>query len=275
MYYREFNLPETGLYLYESKHQRRNRITKHHHKIFQILYALDGSGKISLDDKLYDFSQNQIAFIVPYTNHSIESHAKLTVLVLSFREESIKRMINGDLFRVVKKESYVHELSPFAASEIRLLLKKILYEQQHLDVISAYAIPIYLMNVLMILERSKSEVQYADANILRAERMRAYLESHYFQGITTKDLAAMFEISSRYVNEIFKERFRTTPMQYLNSVRIDRAKHLLVETDKDIVTICFEVGFENMSTFYRSFKNLVGISPNKYRDGYRLSGREE
>jgi AraC-like DNA-binding protein len=157
------------------------------------------------------------------------------------------------------------------ASEIKLHLKKMLFEQRNQDRISTYAILVSLMNVLILLERSRTTVSYTDANTLRAERMRSYLETHYFSDITTKDLAALFEISVRYVNDIFKERFNTTPMQYLNNVRIDRAKDLLVETDKDIATICFEVGFENISTFYRSFKNVMGISPNKFREMHALS----
>jgi AraC-like DNA-binding protein len=271
VYYRDFSLPETGLFIYESKHQNGGLVAKHHHKIYQILYAIAGAGTITLDDKAYHFGQNQISFIVPYTNHSIESHSKLTVLVLSFREESLTAMITPDFFRLLKKESFVLELNPVVASDIKLHLKKMLFEQRNQDPFSTYAILNSLMNVLITLERSRTTVSYTDANTLRAERMRSYLETHYFRDITTKDLAALFEISVRYVNDIFKERFKTTPMQYLNNVRIERAKVLLRETDKDIVTICFEVGFENISTFYRSFKNVMGISPNKFREMHPLS----
>ncbi|WP_019119596.1 AraC family transcriptional regulator [Brevibacillus massiliensis] len=271
MSYSEFILPETGLLIYESKHQNGGLVAKHHHKIYQILYAIDGVGTITLDQKAHHFGQNQISFIVPYTNHAIESHTKLTVLVLSFREESLTSIINPDFFHLLKKESFVLGLNPVVASEIKLHLKKMLFEQRNQDRISTYAILVSLMNVLILLERSRTTVSYTDANTLRAERMRSYLETHYFSDITTKDLAALFEISVRYVNDIFKERFNTTPMQYLNNVRIDRAKDLLVETDKDIATICFEVGFENISTFYRSFKNVMGISPNKFREMHALS----
>lgn len=69
----------------------------------------------------------------------------------------------------------------------------------------------------------------------------------------------------RYVNDIFKEQYHMTPMQYLTEVRIETAKKLLTESDKDIVTVCFEVGYENLSTFYRVFKNSVNMSPNQYR----------
>jgi transcriptional regulator GlxA family with amidase domain len=56
-----------------------------------------------------------------------------------------------------------------------------------------------------------------------------------------------------------------TPVQYLLEVRIARAKTLLKDTEHEIISICFEVGFENVSTFYRSFKQSTGLTPHQYR----------
>ncbi len=57
-------------------------------------------------------------------------------------------------------------------------------------------------------------------------------------------------------------------MQYLTHIRIEHAKRLLLDSDKEIVTICFEVGYETLSTFYRSFKKEVEMTPNQYRQYY-------
>lgn len=56
-----------------------------------------------------------------------------------------------------------------------------------------------------------------------------------------------------------------TPIQYLAVTRIEEAKKLLTGSDKDITSICFEVGFETLSSFYRTFKQLVGRTPKQYR----------
>jgi AraC-like DNA-binding protein len=73
------------------------------------------------------------------------------------------------------------------------------------------------------------------------------------------------------MNDIFKRKFNDTPLQYLQKIRINHAKELLLQSDQDIVSICFEVGYETLSTFYRTFRNLVGISPNKFR----MSGQSQ
>ena len=52
-------------------------------------------------------------------------------------------------------------------------------------------------------------------------------------------------------------------------MRISVAKKLLAETDKDILSVCFEIGYESLSTFYRTFKRYVQMSPNQYRNRHR------
>ncbi len=83
--------------------------------------------------------------------------------------------------------------------------------------------------------------------------------------LTAPDIAAKLGISTRHVNNIFKEQYGLTPMQYLTQIRIQVAERLLAETDKSIISICFEVGYDSVSTFYRCFKAETKVSPNHYR----------
>jgi AraC-like DNA-binding protein len=54
-------------------------------------------------------------------------------------------------------------------------------------------------------------------------------------------------------------------VQYLNDLRIDHAKHLLETTDKQIIRISLDSGFNDLSHFNRTFKKIVGSSPSEYR----------
>ena len=56
-----------------------------------------------------------------------------------------------------------------------------------------------------------------------------------------------------------------TVIEYLTSVRIERAKQLLLATDQNCTEICFQVGYNNQSYFTRTFKDLVGIPPREFR----------
>ena len=56
-------------------------------------------------------------------------------------------------------------------------------------------------------------------------------------------------------------------MQYVIKKRIDRARYLIITTDKKISTIASECGFNDMSYFAKQFKRIVGISPKEYKKG--------
>jgi two-component system response regulator YesN len=56
-----------------------------------------------------------------------------------------------------------------------------------------------------------------------------------------------------------------TLIDYVTSVRIERAKELLLSTDQNCTEVCFQVGYNNQSYFTRTFKDLVGMTPREFK----------
>ncbi|WP_407271188.1 helix-turn-helix domain-containing protein [Radiobacillus sp. PE A8.2] len=266
---RILDLDNHGINLYESKHVDGGVVQEHHHTVHQLLYALEGEGKIKLNGTDYPFFQDHVAVITPYTTHSIVSDTKLTVLVLAFDESILETSVQKDLLHQFFAGTRFIQLNPFDSSHVRQLLRKMLYEQTHGDSINFVAMKIFLSELLLKLARSQNHSEAFDANLLRAERLRKYIDTHYYELISAESLSAKLGLSTRHMNNIYKERYQVTPIQYLTEVRIGLAKKMLIETNKDIVSICFEVGFESLSTFYRTFKNSTDVAPNKYRKAYK------
>ncbi|AXF56998.1 AraC family transcriptional regulator [Salicibibacter kimchii] len=251
--------------IYESKHKENDKVKKHFHQTYQILYALDGNGSCFLDEQEYCIRPDSLLVIAPFTSHSIEAQSKMTVLVLEFDEKILSDDVQNELLAEAFQQSEVRVLNAFDSSEFRQLLRKMLYEQSHGDHIREMVIKIHLSEMLCILIRSKQEGHIVDQNVLRVERIKNYIERRYFEIESAEDLANKMNMSKRYAQSIFKEMYNRTPMQYLTEVRIGLVKKMLIETNKSIVSICFEVGFESLSTFYRIFKNQIGVPPNVYR----------
>jgi len=93
-----------------------------------------------------------------------------------------------------------------------------------------------------------------------------YIEAHYDQPIALADIAKAAYLSISRLAHLFKEQMGITIIDYLTSVRINHAKQLLLATDKSCTKICFEVGYNNQSYFTRTFKDIVGMTPRKFRD---------
>ena len=92
-----------------------------------------------------------------------------------------------------------------------------------------------------------------------------YLSEHYNQDIRCDTLLKEFHFSTEYINRKVKQYSGMTPVQYLQQIRITRAKELLANTDHTLSHIAAEVGYHDISVFYKAFYKLSGIAPGEYR----------
>jgi transcriptional regulator GlxA family with amidase domain len=105
---------------------------------------------------------------------------------------------------------------------------------------------------------------------LTARRIYGYLERNYDQKITLTSLGELFNISVRQLNRVIKQEYDKSVIDLLHEIRIERAKHLLADTDMKVIVIATVVGYEDPAFFSRLFLRHVGCSPSKYRTGLEL-----
>jgi len=92
-----------------------------------------------------------------------------------------------------------------------------------------------------------------------------YIYKNYMQPISIDSLADLCKLSPTHFRRIFHETMGTTPLDFLNSTRIDEACKLLRSTDDSILSISEQVGFHSISSFNRSFSKLMSDSPRDWR----------
>lgn len=93
-----------------------------------------------------------------------------------------------------------------------------------------------------------------------------YVSTHYSQRITLEELAGRVYLSPSYFGRIFKQETGESFTGYLNRIRIERSKELLVQPNIRLTDVAQLVGFEEQSYFCRVFKKLVGMTPGAYRE---------
>jgi LacI family transcriptional regulator len=81
----------------------------------------------------------------------------------------------------------------------------------------------------------------------------------------TEELAAICGVSSRTIGRLFEQHRLRSPYQFLLNVRVSTAQRLLQESELTADEIAFRCGFTDYSSFYRIFKNHLGISPSAFR----------
>lgn len=98
-----------------------------------------------------------------------------------------------------------------------------------------------------------------------------YIEQNYQNELTLYDIANRFHISREYISRKFKQRHQTNIPEYINRIRISRAKILLQNPGLKMAAVAEMVGFKNEKYFSLVFKKLEGISPKEFR---KLHGKE-
>jgi AraC family transcriptional regulator len=92
-----------------------------------------------------------------------------------------------------------------------------------------------------------------------------YIHSYYDKDLSLDELAEVACLSKFHFLRLFKIAFNKTPHQFVTEVKIERAKSLLRTTSSEIANISRTLGFDNASSFSRSFYNHVGVYPSQYR----------
>ncbi len=109
-----------------------------------------------------------------------------------------------------------------------------------------------------------------DKNAEIISQMKEYIAANYQDGITLSEMARKFNLSTGHLSNLFHEETGESFSDYLNMIRLNKAKELLKTTDDKIYQIADQLGFNDAYYFSSWFKKLVGASPTTYRDNINL-----
>ncbi len=111
--------------------------------------------------------------------------------------------------------------------------------------------------------RTLSDQALRDAE--RIKVMLSWIQSHYREQIVLEQIADSVHLSANEALRCFKRMINRSPMQYLREYRTEQAAHLLQSTDLKIFQIAEECGFQDMSYFSKTFRQIKSCTPGEYR----------
>jgi YesN/AraC family two-component response regulator len=102
-----------------------------------------------------------------------------------------------------------------------------------------------------------------------AEKTANYLQQHFHQALSYKQLSEDLNFHAAYITRCMKQVYGCTPQEYLTTYRIEQSKLFLLNTDKSVGEIAEKVGFSTTSYFTKTFSKQLKISPLKFRNQFR------
>ena len=227
----------------------------HLHKQAELLYVLDGEIEMTVEKHTCTLRAGQIGLAFPNRAHSYASKSHNRTLLYIF-----DAALAGDCDTALLTQ---HPQQPFVTDphpDVAYLVPQ-LPELEDLRLIKGY--------LQIICTRLFETMQPGSGTLRRDDDWThlalTYLNEHFTESLTLDELAAHLNISKYHLSRSFPERIGCGLNAYINSLRADHAAMLLASTKISVTQVGFDSGFESSSTFFRTFKELYGVSPKQYR----------
>ncbi|MDP4264317.1 MAG: AraC family transcriptional regulator [Bacteroidota bacterium] len=249
----------------------------HYHPEFEIVYILEGKGKVMIGNASDDFRKNDLYIIgssIPhlfvntyFRNRKLESKTKL--LVVQFRKTLVEPLLHipefNSLSPFIKKIDLGVKISTGSKLSRQLLRLKNVHAVRRFNALVALIDAVARnpkQQTIAALPRKESHSRPA---LQRIQTIRAFMLENYHRAISIDELAAHVHLTKTSLCRFMKVNMRSTFSQLLNEVRIEHACSLLEETGDTIQKISLEAGYNNLAYFYRQFQKLKNCSPNSYK----------
>lgn len=247
----------------------------HFHNYLEIGYCYYGEGNMVMGDRQCEYSGEMFTVIPKNQPHCTrsESHKVSRWEYLFIDVEGFLNQIYADKPVMAQRLAERINCQPFIKSlhectRIGSLILNVLEEMRSQEEFYKESVQGHLLSLLVEIARiSQHDVkwQFSEQNTGRITKTLDYIAQHYAEEIRVETLAELCHVSETHFRRVFEKVMNTTPVEYMNMVRIQKACTLLKETTKSIEEIREKVGFSTASTFNRNFKRIVGMSPGQWR----------
>ncbi|MBQ6053584.1 MAG: helix-turn-helix domain-containing protein [Clostridia bacterium] len=143
--------------------------------------------------------------------------------------------------------------------EISVEYMKTIWTLESVDDISAWMSRILSSFTQMVF--STKDIKHLDV----IQKVVSYINANYMNKISLDDIAREGFLSSSYLSKLFKSEMKINLSTYINNVRVEKSKLLLLDETLSIMDVATMVGFEEQSYFSKVFRNVTGVSPGKFR----------
>jgi AraC-like DNA-binding protein/quercetin dioxygenase-like cupin family protein len=248
----------------------------HYHPEYEIVFVKKGSGKLHIGEHLKNYEEGELVFIGPDLPHTgfgygvIGEHEEIVV--------QLRKDFLGEDFIQKPELQHIRELFERAKQGLSFhgkARKLVAAKLQKMLSLSHFERLVELLNIFhtlasttefTVLNSTDKSFDFSHKDEDRINKVYEYVEHNFQQNLDIQAVADLTNLTIPSFCRYFKKITHITYTDFVNEYRINQACRLLFE-NKPIADICFEVGFNNISHFNKTFKQLKGVSPREYKSG--------
>jgi len=241
---------------------------EHCHERDSLFLVVAGKGYCVVEGSEYALEPMMSLFLPAGVNHSLvdKPRSAMTIFVVTFGGQIARKQ--EKLLTLLQTHTGPQFLPVHVWQDLRRLIRQMLHEQNLQPPHYEVALDNLLASVVLLLSRAYASlaVQENHGQHSSSQRVRQVLDhvaDTYYQNHSLPEAARVAGLSQRRFSSLCKELCACSFIHFINGVRVERARHLLETTRLPVAAVAFQVGFEEISTFYRAFRKHAGCSPRQ------------
>ncbi|WP_298843303.1 AraC family transcriptional regulator [Clostridium sp.] len=264
------------------KHDRFVKFEKHKHDYLEMMFVYSGKINQVIEGEKLVIEKGEILLLDMNVEHSIEAAGEddIAINVLIKKEffdwifmsqiadnDLISNFIVEAIYGKSEFKQYIH-FKTAENDKVCNFMIQILMEYYDKKNGMETAIRAYIM--LLFNELLRDYKKYLSSEIVSkidstiSTEILNYINKH-FKVITLKGMADYFGYNPDYIGKLVKKIIGKNLTELVKEKKIKQAEYLLHSTKMSVIDVITEVGYSNVSYFYRQFKEQVGVTPDEYR----------
>ncbi|PVY43739.1 AraC family transcriptional regulator [Pontibacter virosus] len=253
----------------------------HYHPELELIHIKQGEGLQFVGDSIQRFSSGDLLLIGSNLSHywrfddvyfgdapTVRADVRVTHFCENFWGETFINLPENKLIKATLEKA---KLGMQITGQTRQTVGHLLDESLRAE--GARRI-ILLLEILDLISRSDQtqvlssigfKMKHEKAEEERIGRIYEYSLANFRSKIELQEIAAVAYLSHNSFCRYFKSKTRKTYSQFLIEIRVGQACKLIMENSLDMKQVCYESGFNNLTSFYKCFKKITGKSPLLYQ----------
>lgn len=225
---------------------------------YYLMYLIEGTLTLILDGEELDFRAGDFAILPPYypIKYKKNNDERLVYYLMHFSGTDVERFLCSIGFDKLPIKYTVGTLKG-VTDEFLSLFDYYVKNTPYIQEIVATG----LMRILTELSLKSTRTDEVSA----PRRAVYYVKQHLTDKISVPELAALEGLSESRFYTVFKDKMGLSPIEYINSLRIERACNLLTSTPMSVAEVGENCGFDDNFYFSKIFKKKMGMSPTQYK----------
>ncbi len=237
---------------------------EHSHNFEELFIVMSGHGRHILENQATTVTRNMVCRIPPSQPHQFETLDNLFLVNILFRPDHFHN--SAQVMNMMSQMKSWH-LNDAELTTLQPLIANLNEESHSNRPDSKMMCEALFTQMLIQLWRSAMRAQQTAqvCDQTPANKIIQWINAHYDQSDSLRELASRFGLSERSLTRQFKDLSGSTPSQYLHQVRIEKARKQLREGTDSVTKIGLSVGYKDSNYFSYKFKALTGQTPAEYR----------